>query len=108
MTLPKRARRRQDRQRMVAKALRIFRCAHGGNYPSVRRPHDYKALADNLAHCSKACCRNPRRTSKGIDRLPWQEVRALQRLVSNVVDTPLTFRHQGQGMSVHAFTGGDL
>ena len=77
MRLPKRARRRQDRARMVAKALRIFRRASGGNYPSARRPHDYKALADNLAHCSGICCRNPRRSFKGRYALPMQEVRAM-------------------------------
>lgn len=62
---------------MVARALRILRRLHRGNYPSARRPHDYKALADNLAHCSKVCCRNPRRWVKGAGCLPFQEERAL-------------------------------
>lgn len=79
--IPTRARRRQDRERMVARALRVFRRVHRGHDPSGRRPHDHTVLADNLAHCSRTCCRNPRRTSKGMDRLPWQEVRARQRLM---------------------------
>jgi hypothetical protein len=84
MPLLKRARRRQDRARMVAKALRIFRRADRGHYPPARRQHDYQALADNLAHCGRACCRNPRRTAKGSGRLPWQEMRERQRVDSGV------------------------
>jgi hypothetical protein len=76
MLLPSRARRRQDKQRMVAKALRIFR-SYDPRYSFTRRPHDPQALADNLAFCARACCRNPRRLFKGRDRLPFQEVRAL-------------------------------
>jgi hypothetical protein len=76
MHVPSRARRRQDRQRMVAKALRIFRRYDSG-YPFKRRPHDPQALADNLAFCARRCCRNPRRIFKGSDRLPFQEIRAL-------------------------------
>jgi hypothetical protein len=65
---------------MVAKALRIFR-RYDPRYPPSKRPYDAQALADNLAFCSRPCCRSRRRILKGRDRLPFQEVRALSRLV---------------------------
>ena len=65
---------------MVAKALRIFR-RYDPRYPFPRRPHDPQALADNLAFCARSCCRNPRRIFKGSERLPLQEIRALNRVV---------------------------
>ena len=63
---------------MIARALRIFR-SYDPSYPSQRRPHDPQALADNLAFCARACCRNPRRTLKGRDRLTPFEVFSLIR-----------------------------
>ena len=64
---------------MVAKALRVFRTTDW-TYPLYSRPHDPQKLADNLAFCARSCCRNPRRTRKGRDRLPFQEIRELNRL----------------------------
>lgn len=79
MDVPSRARRRHDRQRMIAKAIRVFR-SYDRQYLARCRPHDPEKLANNLAFCSRMCCRNPRRVFKGIDRLPFQEKRAMNRL----------------------------
>ena len=79
MDVPSRARRRHDRRRMIAKAIRIFR-SYDRQYLACCRPHDPEKLADNLAFCSHWCCRNPRRMLKGLDRLPFQEIRAMSRL----------------------------
>jgi hypothetical protein len=79
MDVPGRARRRHDRQRMIAKAIRIFR-SYDRQYLARCRRHDAEKLADNLAFCSRWCCRNPRRVFKGLDRLPFQEIRAMNRL----------------------------
>ena len=68
---------------MVAKAVRIFR-THDSRYPASARPHDPQRLADNLAFCARWCCRNPRRTFKGRDRLPFQEIRELNRMVLEI------------------------
>lgn len=46
----KRERRRRDLQRMKAKAARIGK-RNGGNWSK---------LYNHLAHCSRACCGNPR------------------------------------------------
>jgi len=70
-----RARRRHARQRKVARAIRIFR-ATDSTYPVRARRHDPQKLADNLAFCRRLCCRNPRRTAHGDERLPIQERRA--------------------------------
>jgi hypothetical protein len=79
MDVPSRARRRHDRQRMIAKAIRIFRQLRSPVLARCR-PHDPEKLGDNLAFCSRWCCRNPRRSFKGFDRLPFQEIRAIDRL----------------------------
>ena len=79
MYVASRARRRHSRQRMIAKAIRIFR-SYDRQYLVRCRRHDAEKLADNLAFCSRWCCRNPRRIFKGLDRLPFREIRALNRL----------------------------
>lgn len=53
----KRARRRRDKVRMKAKAVRIF--TRFGT--SVYTPKRHEKLADHIAHCSNMCCGNPRR-----------------------------------------------
>ena len=70
-----RARRRHDRQRKIARAIRLFR-ATDATYPDRARRHDPQKLADNLAFCRRLCCRNQRRTAHGDERLPIQERRA--------------------------------
>lgn len=67
---PKRAYRIRHKLRMKAKALRIFA---GYGLPD---PRNIK-LADHLAHCSKSCCCNPRRSKlhSGASRLTMQERR---------------------------------
>lgn len=59
---PKRARRIRDKQRMKARARRVF--AHvAENIPVGSRQAFMKAnerLADNLAHCNKRCCNRVR------------------------------------------------
>ncbi len=52
MDCPSRARRRHDRQRMIAKVIRIFR-SYDHQYLARCRPHDPQKLADNLAFCSR-------------------------------------------------------
>jgi hypothetical protein len=64
---------------MIAKAIRVFG-SYDPRYPPTTRPHDPQALADNLAFRARPCCRNPRRIFKGNDRLPVQEIRALNRV----------------------------
>ena len=76
-----RASRRHHRQRLIARAIRIFRTGNP-TYPERARPHDPQKLADNLAFCSRLCCRNQRRTAHGDERLPMQERRARARLGS--------------------------
>lgn len=63
----KRARRRRDLWRMKQRARRIY-------------PRDPNAkLADHLAHCSRACCGNQRRSfwNSGEQQLTMQERRFL-------------------------------
>lgn len=50
----KRQRRIRDKQRMKAKAVRVF-AERGFHNPRNAR------LADNLAFCQRICCGNPRR-----------------------------------------------
>ena len=76
-----RARRRHHRQRLIARAIRIFRIGNPA-YPDRARRHDPQKLADNLAFCRGRCCRNQRRTAHGDERLPMQERRARARLGS--------------------------
>ncbi len=61
-----RSRRRQDAERMKAKARRLY-------------PHDKTGkAADHLAVCSCRSCGNPRRHEVGAGRLTIQELRQLQ------------------------------
>lgn len=65
----KRERRRRDLQRMKAKAARISKRS-GGNWSK---------LYNHLAHCSRACCGNPRRSFwySAEEQLTMQERRFL-------------------------------
>jgi hypothetical protein len=80
----KRRRRRNDRKRMVRKATRIARATFCfapsimdtvfGRMEKERWIKEYAARgADNLQRCSCQMCGNPRRSSKGKDRLTLQE-----------------------------------
>jgi len=74
---PSRARRIRDKQRMKAKARRIWK--HIADlYPVGKRQAYLKAnekLADHLAHCNRWCC-NKRRKHEGP---PIQEIREAMR-----------------------------
>lgn len=63
--MSKRARRRADRERMVARARRLFPNNHPGKY------------ADNLTKCSCWMCCNPRHSimNKHSERVTMQERR---------------------------------
>ena len=65
-----RARRRDDRMRVVTRARKLYPAS------PTRRAYDAEKLADNLAWCAHPRCQNPRRHVKGSDRLPIQERRA--------------------------------
>jgi hypothetical protein len=70
MILPdkRRARRRRDKQRMKARAKRVY-------FFFSNDPSEAAKLADHLAHCSLSCCGNPRRW---FGQLTMQERRAFQ------------------------------
>ncbi len=70
---PKRAYRIRHKQRMKAKAVRIFASIGFPNPANIK-------LADHLAHCSKSCCCNPRRSKfhSGASRLTMQERKFLE------------------------------
>ena len=64
---PKRARRIRDKQRMKARARRVFTKFYEipldrwrSNDDRLNWEKDCQHLADNLAHCSKRCCNRPR------------------------------------------------
>ncbi len=69
----KRAYRIHHKRRMKAKALRIFAGLGVPNLANIK-------LADHLAHCSKSCCGNPRRSKfhSGSARLTMQERKFLE------------------------------
>lgn len=79
----KRARRRRDKQRMKARARRVYGRNESTFFYS-RPPHQrpdparHEKLADHIAHCSGPCCGNPRRHAwfKG-ERITLQERRFL-------------------------------
>jgi len=54
MKTMKRGERLRDKERMKARAVRIF-AQRGVNNPSNIK------LADHIAHCSQRCCGNPRK-----------------------------------------------
>lgn len=87
---PSRARRIRDKQRMKAKARRIFTKFHEtpidfwkSNDDRLRWMKDCERLADNLAHCSRWCC-NKRRKHEGP---PMQEIREVMRAEYNDAST---------------------
>src|SRR5262245_6097109 len=82
LKVPSRANRRHHRARMVAKAIRVFRTFRPRAAENVRA-HDAEKLADNLAFCTRPCCRSPRRTWKGADCLSFQEIRAVSRAAAS-------------------------
>ena len=80
----------------LRKTLRIFH-SYDPRYPLPRRSHDPQALADNLAFCARPCCRNPRRIFTGSDRLPCQDVRALNHVApeGRVGTSCILIKHSG-------------
>lgn len=62
---------------MVARARRVFRMFESKPSTVPRRSHDAQKLADNMAHCARACCIGPRRSETGFTRLTMRERRAV-------------------------------